>query len=214
MRQLSSGSLKEPVDKARYTAQNDKFYTRFARIYDFMVKVSPLWRNWLMYALPYLQGPRILEISFGTGYLLTQYAGSFEVYGIDYNRAMLKTASRNLERNGLQAALQQADVCRLPYANESINTIVNTMAFSGYPDGHRALAEMRRVLKPGGRLVMIDVSYPPNRNWLGMWLARFWRASGDILRDMQALFDAMGMACTQKEIGGLGTVQLYMAEKS
>jgi ubiquinone/menaquinone biosynthesis C-methylase UbiE len=101
---------------------------------------------------------------------LTQYADRFKVYGIDYNLAMVKTAKRNLDQRGLRAALQQADVCHLPYANGSIDCIVNTMAFSGYPDGHLALTEMMRVLKRGGSLMMIDIYYPGNRNWLGMSL--------------------------------------------
>ncbi|MEJ2264172.1 MAG: hypothetical protein P8X95_12045 [Anaerolineales bacterium] len=46
-----------------------------------------------------------------------------------------------------------------------------------------------------------------------MSLARFWEATGDIFRDMQALFDDMGISFTQKEIGALGTVQLYVAER-
>lgn len=211
--QSSPRSSKEPNDQLRYTANFDEFYTRFARIYDFLVKALPPWRNWLKHVLPYLKGPHLLEISFGTGYLLTQYAESFNVYGIDYNMAMVKTAKRNLEQHGVRASLQQADVCHLPYANESIDTIVNTMAFSGYPDGELALTEMRRVLKRGGSLVMIDVYYPRNRNWLGMSLARFWMTTGDILREMGTLFSVMGMMCTEKEIGGFGSVHLYVAMK-
>ncbi len=101
----------------------------------------------------------------------------------------------------------------MPYANESIDTIVNTMAFSGYPDGQRALTEMRRVLKRGGRLLIIDIYYPRNRNWLGMSLARFWQNSGDILREMDSLFDAMDIKYTEEEIGGFGSVHLYVAQK-
>lgn len=214
MRQSSPSSSKEPDDPWRYTASFDNFYTRFAPIYDLLIKALPLWRNWLKQVLPHLQGPRILEVSFGTGYLLTQYANRFRVYGIDYNRAMIKTARQNLERDGLPAFLQQADVCHLPYANESLDTIVNTMAFSGYPDGQCALTEMKRVLKPGGSLIMVDIYYPRNRNWLGMALARFWRSTGDILREMGSWFDAMEMKYTVQEIGGFGSVHLYIATKS
>lgn len=211
--QSSPNSSKEPVDKLQYSANFDKFYTRFARIYDFLVKALPPWRNWLKHVLPYVEGPRVLEISFGTGYLLTQYASSFKVYGIDYNMAMVKTAKKNLERHGVRTLLQQADVFYLPYANDSIDSIVNTMAFSGYPDGKLALREMRRVLKHGGSLIMIDVYYPRDRNQLGMSLAKFWMSTGDILREMSTLFDAMGMTCTEKEIGGFGSVHLYVAKK-
>ena len=147
----------EPEDRKEFTTEFDSFYTRFAGVYDFLVKSLPVWRNWLKQALPYIQGTRVLEVSFGTGYLLTQFADRFHAYGIDYNAAMTLTAKNNLQKMGLSADLQQADASHLPYASHSFDTIVNTMAFSGYPDGVAALTEMGRVLKPGGVLVVIDI---------------------------------------------------------
>ena len=213
MMQSNPKPSKEPDDKSRYTENFDKFYTRFAKVYDLLIQGIPLWSNWLKHILPYLKGPRILEISFGTGYLLTQYELGFQVYGIDYNMVMVKTAKKNLEKNGVQASLQQADVYHLPYATDSIDSIVSTMAFSGYLDGQAALAEMRRVLKRGGQLLMIDIYYPRDQNWLGMSFARVWKSSGDILREMSPLFEAMEMKWTEKEIGGFGSVHLYLAQK-
>ena len=52
-----------------------RFYSRPARLYDLFVGVTPSWRRWLRAALPNLKGPRVLEVSFGTGHLLTRYAG-------------------------------------------------------------------------------------------------------------------------------------------
>jgi len=201
----------EPVDNKTFTEEFNRFYTSFAQTYDLLVKYLPIWRNWLNHALPYIEGPLVLEISFGTGYLLTQYADRFQVYGIDYNAKMTRTAKANLLQRGLKAELQQADVNSLPYKTNSFDTIVNTMAFSGYADGRKALAEMERVLKPNGRLVMIDINYPQNHNRLGTNLIRFWMAGGDIIRDMNELFDASGWTFEEKEIGGFGSVHLYIA---
>ena len=204
----------EPENQKEFTAEFDTFYTRFAGMYDFLVRSLPVWKNWLKRTLPYIQGPRVLEVSFGTGYLLTQFADRFQVFGIDYNAAMTQTTKQNLQRRGMTANLHQADVAHLPFADNSFDTLVNTMAFSGYPDGKAALAELGRVLKPGGRLVMIDVNYPESRNRLGMALVRFWMASGDIIRDMRGLFDDSGWEFEEEEIGGFGSVHLYVAEKN
>ncbi|NIP97768.1 MAG: class I SAM-dependent methyltransferase, partial [Akkermansiaceae bacterium] len=47
---------------------------------------------------------------------------------------------------------------------------------------------MRRVLKPGGRLVMVDVNFPRDGNWRGTLLAQGWKAAGDLIRDVPHLF--------------------------
>jgi len=203
----------EPENQKDFTAEFNAFYTRFAALYDWMVKYLPIWKNWLKRTLPHIHGPRVLEVSFGTGYLLTQYAGHIQAFGIDYNAAMAQTAKVNLQRRGLNADLQQADVSHLPYADNSFDTLVNTMAFSGYPDGVAALTEMGRVLKPGGKLVMIDIDYPKDHNRFGMAMTKFWMASGDIIRDMGKLFEELGWKFQEEEIGGFGSVHLYMAEK-
>ena len=203
----------EPENQKGFTAEFDIFYTRFAEMYDFLVKSLPVWKNWLKRTLPHIQGPRVLEVSFGTGYLLTQFADRFQTFGIDYNAAMAQTAKGNLQRHGLTADLQQADVAYLPFADNSFDTLVNTMAFSGYPDGGAALTEMRRVLKPGGKLVMVDIDYPKGHNWLGTALTKFWMASGDIIRDMGGLFRDLGWEFQEEEIGGFGSVHLYVAQK-
>lgn len=204
----------EPEDKKRYTAQYDRFYSRFASIYDWFIKVFPTWRNWIRHAVPFIEGPRVLEVSFGTGYLLTQYADRFQTFAADYNRKIATLARDNIRRRGIPANIQVADVEALPYRDASFDTIVNTMAFSGYPDGKLALSEIIRVLKPAGCLVMIDINYPLDGNRSGMVLTRAWKTGGDIIRDMDDLFTQFNFQYTDEEIGGFGSVHLYVARKS
>jgi ubiquinone/menaquinone biosynthesis C-methylase UbiE len=203
----------EPKHGKPHTAQYDQVYTRFAPIYDWLVKTLPIWRNWIGNAIPEIQGQRVLEISFGTGYLLTQYAGRLETYGIDYNLRMARIALANLSQAGLKASLQVADAAALPYREASFDTIINTMAFTAYPDGQLALSEMRRVLRPEGLIVMIDICYPQDGNRLGTFLTNAWKAGGDIIRDMPALFEQSGFEFLDREIGGYGSVHLYVATK-
>ena len=196
------------------TEKFDTFYTKFATIYDLSVKLLPVWKTWIRKVIPYMKGPRVLEISCGTGYLITQYANEYETYGLDYNTKMVSLTKKNLDKKGVKADIQQANVELLPYKNEVFDTLVNTMAFSGYRDGMKAMAEMYRVLKKGGRLLVIDVGYPKNKNRIGITLTRFWALTGDIIRNMDKIFTSFNLDYKDIEIGGYGSVHLYVAEKS
>lgn len=204
----------EPENKKQFTQNFDQSYSRFAKAYDWVVKFLPFWRNWISSAIPHIIGPNVLEVSFGTGYLISQYANQYNTCGIDYNWELTRIAKQNLEKFDAHAHLQQADIEYLPYPSVFFNTVVSTMAFTGYPDGKKALAEIHRVLKPGGRFVLVDIDYPKNRNWLGTTATQFWAISGDILRDMKVLFKQTGFSYSETEIGGLGSVHLYIATKT
>jgi ubiquinone/menaquinone biosynthesis C-methylase UbiE len=203
----------EPPDPQAFTARFDRLYSRLARPYDFAVKLLPTWRRWLTPALAHIRGPRVLEVSFGTGWLLSRYAADFETHGVDLNERMVALARRNLRRAGITAELRQANVEALPYPDARFDTVVNTMAFTGYPDGEKAMAELQRVLRPHGRVVMIDVGYPRDGNRLGSALAGLWKRSGDLIRDMPPLFERFGFEVHDEEVGGFGSVHLYVATK-
>jgi ubiquinone/menaquinone biosynthesis C-methylase UbiE len=204
----------EPDDSLGYTRNLDRFYTAFAGIYDVSVRRLPVWKTWIRHALPHIVGPRVLEISFGTGYLLTQYADRVKAHGVDYNRRMLDVARTNLTRTGRAASLVRANVEHLPYRDGWFDSLVNTMAFSGYPNATTALSEMKRVLQPGGRLILIDYGQPSNGNWIGRSFARFWTLAGDIPRDMGRLFEEFELDFVDQEIGAAGGLHLYVATKA
>jgi ubiquinone/menaquinone biosynthesis C-methylase UbiE len=203
----------EPADKRAFSQRFDRGYSRFAHAYDLAVKLLPTWRHWLSYSLSEVRGPRVLEISPGTGWLLTRYAGRFETHAIDLNRDLIEIARRNLRTAGVEAELRVGNVEDLPYADASFDTVLSTMAFSGYPDGRRALSEMIRVLRPLGRVVIIDVNFPSDGNRLGSALVGLWKRSGDLIRDMRSLFADFGLDVIDREIGGFGSVHLYLATK-
>jgi ubiquinone/menaquinone biosynthesis C-methylase UbiE len=203
----------EPENGGQHTENYDRFYTRFAAVYDGLVKSLPIWRNWIGAAIPWIQGSRVLEISFGTGYLLTQYAGKFEAYGVDLNQCLARIARGNLQKHDLATSLQIARVEALPYPSQAFDTVVNTMAFTAYPDGQTALAEITRVLRPGGQIVLVDIGYPSDGNKIGTLLTNAWKAGGDIIRDMPKLFESFGFEYTDQEVGGFGSVHLYVATK-
>lgn len=210
---MSRRYSREPVEPEEFTKRFDQFYDWFAPAYDALVKLAPVWKTWLGHAVPHIRGPRVLEVSCGTGYLLTQYASRVRASAVDLNERMVETTRRNLRKSGLTADVRRADVEALPYEDESFDTVLNTMAFSGYPRAKAALAEMSRVLEPGGRLVLIDVGYPDDDNTPGTLLTELWRRSGDLIRDMDPLLREAGFEYWKEAIGGFGSVHLYVATK-
>lgn len=205
----------EPADHAAFTARFDRMYGRTARLYAAGVRIAPFWRSWLRSVLPHLRGPRILEASFGTGWLMTQYARDYETHGIDLNAAMVPTAQRACQRAGVNPHLVRADVGALPYRDGRFDTVVSTMAFSGYPDGAAAMRELARVLDSEGRIVMVDVSYPPDNNRLGTALVGAWRRSGDLIRDIPALLASSGFDVLVSDVvGGHGSIHLHVGQRT
>jgi ubiquinone/menaquinone biosynthesis C-methylase UbiE len=205
--------VNEPENKEQFTEEFNKFYTMFARSYDVVTRIFPFWKRWLKTTLPHIQGPRVLEVSFGTGYLLTQYAAHYETYGIDYNQKFVTMLQKKLKQKGISADIRQGDVQALPYEDGFFDSIVNTMAFTAYPDAAKAMSEMQRVLRTGGKLIMVDIDYPRDRKALGVQITKAWIAMGDIVRDMQPLFDQFNFEYTDQEIGAFGSVHLYIARK-
>ncbi len=205
--------LSEPEDAYEYTNRLDHAYTKYAKTYDVAVKLFPVWKTWLKKVLPHIEGKRVLEVSFGTGYLLLQYASQYESYGIDYNARMVGIAKNNLSKNNMHADLQKGNVEKLPFPDEYFDCIVNTMAFSGYPNGEKAMKEFHRTLRPGGKLILLDFNYPSNRNYFGYLLAKLMERGGDILKDISKLLKQFGFYFIDREIGGWGSVHLYIAKK-
>ena len=101
-------------------------------------------------------GTRLLDIGCGTGVLLEQLVlqqPEARLYGGDLSSAMLAVAR---DRLGRSAGLVQAASEALPLADASIDVLVSSSTFHFVREPGKALSEMRRVLRPGGRLVLID----------------------------------------------------------
>lgn len=108
-----------------------------------------------------LPGERLLEFGCGTGSNLLVIRGDApesDIIGIDIDAEVLAIAGEKLEQAGLDIQLDQYDGCRLPYGDASFDAVYSCLVFHHLTgDGKReALAEIHRVLRPGGRFILVD----------------------------------------------------------
>jgi ubiquinone/menaquinone biosynthesis C-methylase UbiE len=197
-----------------YTNRMNKAYNWMAKGYDAFMFVFPLWKKWIKEVIPHIEGEKVLEVSFGNGYLMTQYAkDDYDIYGIDYNDEMLGIASRKMVVRNIDAQLSKANVERIPFPDNTFDTVINTMAFTGYPDGDSAMSELKRVLKKDGKLLLVDFDYPIDRNLMGYLTVRLWERLGDIIKDISTLLTKYDFDFKDQPIGGFGSVHLFIARK-
>jgi ubiquinone/menaquinone biosynthesis C-methylase UbiE len=132
-------------------------YDRIAPIYDFMQqgmekRLAP-WREALWHRV---RGPRVLEVGLGTGQNMRYYPLGMSLTAIDLSPRMLERARERAARLGVQVELREADVQSLPFSDASFDTVVATCVFCSVPDPFRGFQELRRVLVPGGQLLLLE----------------------------------------------------------
>jgi ubiquinone/menaquinone biosynthesis C-methylase UbiE len=98
----------------------------------------------------------VLEVAVGTGLNLDQYPKEVRLTGIDLSEQMLDIARDRARELGRTVELRQGDANALPFDDASFDTVVCTFGLCAIPDIDAALDEMTRVLRPGGKLILVD----------------------------------------------------------
>ncbi|OXM48148.1 SAM-dependent methyltransferase [Amycolatopsis thailandensis] len=159
----------------------------------------------------------VLEVAVGTGLNLPLYPDGIELTGIDLSDGMLAIARGRAERLGHPVTLHQADAHDLPFDAGSFDTVVCTLGLCAIPDDGKALREMARVLRPGGRLILLDHIASSSRAVRGLqWLTEkitVPMAGEHFLRRPLDKLDDLGLTVERRERFKLGLVERLVARK-
>ncbi|PRX99051.1 class I SAM-dependent methyltransferase [Allonocardiopsis opalescens] len=156
---------------------------------------------------------RTLDVAVGTGLNLPHYPEGAAVTGVDLSGGMLAQARRRAAALDRPVELREADAQRLPFADASFDTVLCTLALCAIPDQAAAIGEMYRVLRPGGRLLLIDhveYAHPPMR-WLEPARAR--RGGRPVRRRPLRLAAERGFAVDRHRRLALGLVDEVVAHR-
>jgi ArsR family transcriptional regulator len=152
-------AVAEVLEERRRRSQ--EFFDRHARQWDDLARTLlpvPEYRRRLLELVP--EGASVLEIGVGTGGLLTELAArASQVIGVDHSPVMLEEARRRLSAaavNGIE--LRLGEMSHLPLPDASVGCVVANMVLHHAADPPAVLAEIRRVLAPGGILLLADLA--------------------------------------------------------
>lgn len=155
-----------------------------------------------------LASGRVLEIGLGTGLNLAHYdARKVEsITGVDPAEQMSPRARKRIEASGLKVELLAASAERLPVPDRSFDSAVSTYTLCSIPDPLQALKEVRRALKPGGRLFFTEHGMAPDasvRKWQERLDSVWPRVSGGchLNRDVPALLAQAGFTLENIQSG-------------
>jgi ubiquinone/menaquinone biosynthesis C-methylase UbiE len=213
---MAPGGRKVPAPSA--TERVCGIYDKQAPHYDTVIAVAEwlLFRGGRQWACRQVRD-KVLEVGVGTGRNLPFYPPEVHLTGIELSPAMLVRARARADQLDRPADLRQGDAQRLPFRDASFDSVIATLTLCSIPDDVAAVAEMARVLRPGGRLVLLDhVASPVRavRRTQRLLQPAFLRLAADhLLREPDAAVRASGLEIEQLSRSTLGMVMRLACRK-
>lgn len=164
-------------------------YAAWSHLYDYVFKIFFYRRLGHAIRLLNIQpGQRVLDVGVGTGLSLDFYPPHCHVVGIDLSREMLEKARQRARERGLaHVELLEMDATRLAFPNDSFDHVVAAHVMSVVPEPVRVLAEVKRVTRSDGKIVIINHFQSTNKalarieEWLNPITRRIgWRTDLDL----------------------------------
>jgi ubiquinone/menaquinone biosynthesis C-methylase UbiE len=159
----------------------------------------------------------VLEVAVGTGRNFPFYPQGVRLTAIDLSPAMLELAHKKADELCLDADLREGNAQELPFPDGSFDTVVCTLSLCNIPNDRRAISEMKRVLRLGGRLLLLDHVRASSKVWLAVQRVLeplSWRFSCDhLLRRPLEHVLAEGFEVEQRERYKAGIVERLSARR-
>jgi demethylmenaquinone methyltransferase / 2-methoxy-6-polyprenyl-1,4-benzoquinol methylase len=154
-----------------------RMFSDIAPWYDFLnhflsLNIDRRWRTFTARRVPPEGAEPILDLCTGTGDLALTYdrasGGAVPIVAADFCHAMLVRAQDKFTRAGDRIRIVEADAQHLPFPDDHFQIVSNAFGLRNITDPDRGLSEMVRVLRPGGRVAILEFSKPRNRflRWL------------------------------------------------
>jgi ubiquinone/menaquinone biosynthesis C-methylase UbiE len=160
----------------------------------------------------------VLDVAIGTGLNLPHYDPEQTVVGIDLSPEMLEIARRRADELGRRVDLREGDAHHLAFEDGSFDSVVCTFSLCNIPDPQQALNEMNRVLRVGGRLILVDHIRSSTKPvyWLQKAIEVVSvRIDGDrMTRRPSEIVPRLGLVITERERFRWGIVERLVALKS
>lgn len=146
-------------------AHESKIYSELSHLYDrLFTNVFADRIHYVIHSLALPEGSKVLEVGVGTGLSVEAYPHDCDVTGVDLAPEMLEKAKEKTKGQGLShIRLAQMDALALDFEDDSFDYTMGFHVISVVPDARRCLAEMVRVTKPGGHIVIINHFRSDNR---------------------------------------------------
>ena len=136
----------------------ERVYEKLANVYDLVF--GPTLHPGRLVALEHMgikPGDRVLEVGVGTGINTSLYPRNCQVTGIDLSASMLEKARERVAREGLRnVRLIEMDAARLTFADDAFDIVYAPYLVSVVPDPVQVVREMRRVCRPGGKIIVLN----------------------------------------------------------
>lgn len=136
----------------------ERVYSNYAGIYDQIFgRIFHESREAAVRRLDVKPGERILEVGIGTGIALPLYPAHCDLVGIDFSEGMLEKARERMDAHGLaNVTLLRMDAGQMKFEDNSFDTVMAAYVVTAVPDYRKVVAEMIRVCRPGGRIIMLN----------------------------------------------------------